>query len=410
MRSDPIFAFAVGVVLIVLVVFSHWLGHRGKATPAATKPPRATREPKPFAGFTRKPECPACEQETGLQPSASAPHAPPPRMIFTRGRRRHVDTTGHFCPHATCSYHGRLGWGNIRANGHPNGRRWRQLMCLGCKRHFLETHGTPFHGKQVDPDKLVWAIAALAEGLGIRAVARVFEIAPNTVLGWLVEAADHLEAFSRHILRDLHVEQVQMDELFALLSAVKAGEITETEAIQRLSRSPQWVWVAMEPVCKLILAVDIAEIGPWPWPNAWSTRSPRCWRRTAPHCFSPMGLASISPPWLPTTASGFTPLATMTKGLSPNRAGCRCPSCSMRRWSSVTGAGVSRGQAPCRLRRGPDHRVGPGQAGSEDQFRLCRASESRFSSACGSDRSAGQHVVQTRSRVAPAIGSLSDLS
>jgi hypothetical protein len=29
---------------------------------------------------------------------------------------------------------------------------------------------------------LVWAIAALAEGLGIRAVARVFEVDPNTVL------------------------------------------------------------------------------------------------------------------------------------------------------------------------------------------------------------------------------------
>jgi len=27
------------------------------------------------------------------------------------------------------------------------------------------TVGTPFHGKQVDPDKLVWAIAALAEGV-----------------------------------------------------------------------------------------------------------------------------------------------------------------------------------------------------------------------------------------------------
>jgi hypothetical protein len=36
----------------------------------------------------------------------------------------------------------------------------------------------------------VWAIAALAEGLGIRAVARVFEVDPNTVLGWLVEAAN----------------------------------------------------------------------------------------------------------------------------------------------------------------------------------------------------------------------------
>jgi IS1 family transposase len=121
----------------------------------------------------------------------------------------------------------------------------------------LETVGTPLHAKQVDPDKLVWATAALAEGLGIRAVARVFETDPNTVLGWLVEAAEHLEAFSRYHLHDLHVDQVQMDELFSLLSAIKEGEITETEAIKRLSRSPNWVWVAMDPVCKLILAVDV---------------------------------------------------------------------------------------------------------------------------------------------------------
>jgi hypothetical protein len=87
-------------------------------------------------------------------------------MTFTRGRRRHVETTGHFCPHAACAYHGRVDWGNIRANGHPNGHRWRQLCCLSCKGYFLETLGTPFHAKQVEPDKLVWAIAALVTHYG----------------------------------------------------------------------------------------------------------------------------------------------------------------------------------------------------------------------------------------------------
>jgi len=84
-------------------------------------------------------------------------------MIFTRGRRRHIDTMGQFCPQAACAYHGWVDFGNLRANGHPNGRRWRQLVCLGCRGYFLETVGTPFHAKQVDPDKLVWAIAALAD-------------------------------------------------------------------------------------------------------------------------------------------------------------------------------------------------------------------------------------------------------
>ena len=176
-------------------------------------------------------------------------------MILTRGRHRQIDTAGHFRPHATYSYHGWVGFGNICANGHPNGRRWRQLVCLGCHRYFIETHGTPFHGKQVDRDKLVWAIAALAEGLGIRAVARVFEVDPHTVLRWLVEAAEHLEAFSHYFLQDSYVEQVQMDELFVLLSAVKDGAITEADTITRLSRSPHWVWVAMDPVSKLIPAL-----------------------------------------------------------------------------------------------------------------------------------------------------------
>ena len=75
-------------------------------------------------------------------------------------------------------------------------------------------------------------------------------------LGWLIEAAEHLEAFSHYFLRHVYVAQVQMDELFALLSAVKDGEITEAQAIQRLSRSPHWVWVAMDPVSKLILTTD----------------------------------------------------------------------------------------------------------------------------------------------------------
>jgi hypothetical protein len=99
----------------------------------------------------------------------------------------------------------------------------------------------------------------LVEGLGIRAVARVFEVDPNTVLQWLVAAADHLQAFSQYFLHDVRVTQVQLDELFALLRAVKAGQVSEAEAIERLSRSPQWIWVAMDPVTKLLLTIDVGE-------------------------------------------------------------------------------------------------------------------------------------------------------
>jgi len=54
---------------------------------------------------------------------------------------------------------------------------------------------------------IVHVLACLAQGLGIRATARVFEVDTNTVLHWLVEAAEQLRAFSSYVLCDVHVEQ-----------------------------------------------------------------------------------------------------------------------------------------------------------------------------------------------------------
>src|SRR5262249_28080038 len=42
-------------------------------------------------------------------------------------------------------------------------------------------------------------------------------------------------------------------------SAVKAGEVSDVEAIQRLSRSPHWVWGAINPVTKLLLTLDVGD-------------------------------------------------------------------------------------------------------------------------------------------------------
>jgi IS1 family transposase len=95
--------------------------------------------------------------------------------------------------------------------------------------------------------------------LGIRAVARVFEVDPTTVLAWLVEVAEQAAAFSQYFLHDVRVTQVQLDELFALLSAVKTGEVSEAVAIARLSRSPHWVWAALDPVTKLLLTIDVGD-------------------------------------------------------------------------------------------------------------------------------------------------------
>jgi hypothetical protein len=135
----------------------------------------------------------------------------------------------------------------LRFHGHPSGGPWRQFHCTSCGGYFLEPHGTLFHGQQAAVELIVRVLACLAEGLGIRATARVFEVDPNTVLHWLVEVAEQLRAFSRYFLCEVHVEQLQLDELYTVLRALKAGEISDDEAIERLERSPYWVWTAMDP-------------------------------------------------------------------------------------------------------------------------------------------------------------------
>jgi len=178
-------------------------------------------------------------------------------ITCTRGRRRTVDTRSHCCPAPACAYHGWLGRGNLRATGHPGGQPWRQLQCVSCQGDFSETHGTLLHGKRASVERIVRVIACLAEGLGIRGTARVCEIDPNTVLGWLVEAAEHLHAFSAYFLHELHLTQVQLDELYAVLSAVRDGDVSAAEAIERLSRAPYWVWTAIDPETKVLLSVQV---------------------------------------------------------------------------------------------------------------------------------------------------------
>ncbi len=263
MISDLFFYQLLLVGLLWLCLMLHGMWPSERVMPGSTRPPpplpprKRSSDPQPFPGLTRTPPCGACEQAHEHVPQP--PGCPPPRIVPTRGRRRQVDTSRHFCPDPDCLYGGWLGLGNIRANGHPSGGPWRQLYCTDCGGSFQETHGTPLHGKRVVPERLVWAVGALAEGLGIRAVARVFEVDPNTVREWLVEVADHAAAFSQYFLHDVRVTQVQLDELFALLSAVQAGEVSEAAAITRLSRAPHWVWAALDPVTKLLLTVEVGD-------------------------------------------------------------------------------------------------------------------------------------------------------
>jgi IS1 family transposase len=248
------------LIILVWLLWAYWPMweiSRQPGKPIKKKRPRrhgqSSSEPKPFPGLTRKPDCPLCENE--LQTKASTPE-PPPLMKSKRGAPSSVDTRRQFCPQKKCRYYGWPGRGNIIANGHPGGGLWRQCHCKACGDYFLETTGTVFFGKRQAVPVLLFVLAALVEGLGIRAAGRVFGLDPDTIQAWLVSAAGQLSGLAHHFLRDLDVEQVQLDELYAPTVQLKQSE---AELLALPGDSPLWLWTAMDPVSKLLLVALVGQ-------------------------------------------------------------------------------------------------------------------------------------------------------
>jgi transposase-like protein/IS1 family transposase len=212
---------------------------------ASPKPKKA----KPFEGLTRQPICERCVAEAERQDKETK-REPPAKIDHERGRRPEVDTRNHFCPEESCQYYGWLERGNIISNGHPSGGQWRQLKCVACGKYFQETIGTVFYGSSVPAQDIMRALVTLCEGVSPRKVARIFEVDKDTVFGWLVEAAKHSEAVIGYMMHNLHLTQVQMDELYALLNGMRG----EDEG-----RSCCWVWVATDPLSKLLLAIEVGD-------------------------------------------------------------------------------------------------------------------------------------------------------
>ena len=90
----------------------------------------------------------------------------------------------------------------------------------------------------------------------MRAKARGFEVAPNTGLQGLTEAAEYRRAFSASLLGELHREPLHLDEGYAVLRDLKAGELHDDAARKRLERSPLGVWTAMDPSSQVWVAVE----------------------------------------------------------------------------------------------------------------------------------------------------------
>ena len=122
-----------------------------------------------------------------------------------------------------------------------------------------------------------------------------------------------------------------LHELYAVLRELKAGEISDDEAIKRLERSPSWVWTAMDPKSKLLVVVDVGS-----HTLAMAQRVVhQVTEVLAPGCvplFLTDGLKDYATALLTHFGLGCNPNGARTEAPCPSHVGCRCPSCSTRKW------------------------------------------------------------------------------
>lgn len=198
--------------------------------------------------------------------SANSGHSEEPTQEIVkkkRGRPANVPTNHVFCPNEGCPGYNQLG-------PHPNhrivgagtyetrrGEHRQMYRCEHCQKRFSETKRTVFFGLKTAEETVYRALASLAEGMGIRATARVFEVDKDTVLLWLKRAGEHCRQVSYYLMQNLHVDQVQLDELWTFVNK-KEGKLSVWERLHT-EYGDTWIWTAVDPVHKLVLAFLVGE-------------------------------------------------------------------------------------------------------------------------------------------------------
>lgn len=167
------------------------------------------------------------------------------------------------CPNEQCPAYGRLGDDPLHdivgcgTYSTRHGERRQMYKCNVCGRLFSETARTPLFGLKTPMRTVCIALQELVEGIGIRSVARIHGVKPDTVLEWLKRAGEHAERLSEYMLRELNVSQVQLDELWTFVRK-KERTLKGWENLQR-EWGDTWIWVAFDPMHKLVLAIVVGE-------------------------------------------------------------------------------------------------------------------------------------------------------
>src|SRR5919108_2526729 len=181
---------------------------------------------------------------------------------------RHPKHWGQPCPNTQCAQYTLMNKGTVSAIATyltQSGKR-RLFRCRTCSTTFAETRDTVFFDLRTAEEKVMMALKMLLVRVDLAGIRFVLGVTEETVLAWLERVARKAEELNAHLLRELPVTQVQLEEMWNCIERKHACETDAAgESLPDGEDGRQWVWLSFAPEFRLMIA---AVVGPRTLPTA----------------------------------------------------------------------------------------------------------------------------------------------
>ena len=123
-----------------------------------------------------------------------------------------------FCPNEQCNDYGLRQKGNIAIRGKYGKDNNRDLLyCKTCGKRYAATQASALFGLHLSDESIRQIIHHAAEGVGVRATARLLELDKDTVNRVILRAGEHCANVLSELLRSLKLTEAQLDELWTFV-------------------------------------------------------------------------------------------------------------------------------------------------------------------------------------------------
>jgi transposase-like protein len=124
----------------------------------------------------------------------------------------------YFCPNTQCKYYGIRSQGNISERGKYGKDHNRVLLyCRTCGKRFAASHTSALFGLHLPSATIRAIVHHAAEGVGVRATARLLDLDKDTVNRVILRVGEHCATVLSNLLASLELTEVQLDELWTFV-------------------------------------------------------------------------------------------------------------------------------------------------------------------------------------------------